>query len=170
MFLVLPILTVGCALDWRGSKSSGGDGSQKTVVTEYRISYEAKSSAWCSTGRQEFVSASEQEIINRLCSTLKDNSQNGYCGEEQRKNIFEASECEGEWPHEDNRSYSSVSLRNYAFRENKCGTGLHIFATTKSAETMKLYCKALLDDELNNNCARSARKEQYERSDCDIFI
>lgn len=57
-----------------------------------------------------------------------------------------------------NKSSKNESYR-YEFDENGCKTGARTFKKKSD------YCAALLDDELNNGCARTARQKLHD-SDC----
>ena len=47
------------------------------------------------------------------------------------------------------------SSYTYEFNDHGCKTGKHTFRTEYE------YCQALMDDELNNYCARSDRENTY---------
>jgi hypothetical protein len=47
------------------------------------------------------------------------------------------------------------SSYSYEFNGQGCKTGKHSFRTEDE------YCRALMDDELNNHCARSQRENTY---------
>lgn len=49
---------------------------------------------------------------------------------------------------------------SYEFRGNNCTTGEHAFSTHAKA------CQALLNDELNNDCAHDRRVQLYENEQC----
>ncbi len=49
---------------------------------------------------------------------------------------------------------------NETINGKKCTTGKREFATFEA------YCKGLLDDALNKNCARETREETYEAAGC----
>lgn len=49
---------------------------------------------------------------------------------------------------------------NYSFTRHGCSTGCHVSYSVKD------YCAQLLDDALNNYCAKQERKEAFEQSNC----
>lgn len=122
----------------------------------------------CSTGVKKISGANETELQTAFCNSLKDNSANNNCASYQREAAFKTMKCEGSWPHISNTGYNISSTQSYAFRVNSCNTGFHYFSSSNSELGQKAYCKALLDDERNQNCGREKRQEQFNESGCKI--
>ena len=62
----------------------------------------------------------------------------------------------------DNSALHKSDLYSYSYSvpdgPSPCSTGEHTF------ETRTAYCQALLDDDLNNNCAMDVRQEVYKEN------
>lgn len=122
----------------------------------------------CSTGVKKITAANEADLQKAFCESLKDNAANGNCANYQREAAFKNMQCEGAWPHAASSGYNSSSTQSYSFRVNSCNTGFHYFSSSNSELGEKAYCKALLDDELNQNCGREKRQEQFDKSGCKL--
>lgn len=150
------------------SSSSDGDKNNAQKTTNVYVgSYEAADG--CSTGRQIFTSDSEAGITRVFCEGLKDESLNKSCAIDQRAQIFEHIQCEGEFP-VDKSSFVMTMTSQYAFSVNECGTGVHVFAASKESVLKEMLCRALKDDKLNNNCAKEERQEKYNEENCDKIV
>ncbi len=150
-----------CACSNSSDSNDGGEdaGSQITYATYEIIE-------GCSTGVQKVNAGNEADLKKAFCEKLKDNTANGNCASYQREDAFKSMQCEGAWPHSSSSGYKSNSSQSYSFRVNSCNTGFHYFASSSARNGQKAYCDALLNDELNQNCAREKRQEQYNESRC----
>lgn len=148
-----------------GSKENKDTSSPSTGA--YYVSYEM--SADCSTGRQKFQGTNEAEKTKAFCDGLKDNELNNNCAAIHRENAFKAMGCYGSWPYATGAAsptYSTFNTFQYAFKDNGCSTGLHYFSANNLEIGHKIYCKAILDDEFNMNCARAQREQLFAAELC----
>tara|TARA_B110001454_G_scaffold219198_1_gene251446 strand:- start:11917 stop:12429 length:513 start_codon:yes stop_codon:yes gene_type:complete len=146
------------------SDDSGNSGDAGAAVTY--ATYEMIEG--CSTGIKKITAASEADLQVAFCNMLKDNSANGNCASYQRESAFKTMKCEGAWPHVSSTGYNVSSTQSYVYRVNSCNTGFHYFSSSNSELGQKAYCQALLNDELNQNCGREKRQEQFNESGCKL--
>lgn len=161
---IVTLAFVACSSSSDDKKS----GATTPKADQFLGTYEANDG--CTTGRQTFTGATEEEIGKAFCEGLKDESRNKSCASEQRQQIFAASQCPGEFTSHDSSGFTSVFTKNYAFQENECGTGVHFFAASTEEAADLMYCKGLKDDELNRNCAKSKRDEKAADLKCDEIL
>ncbi|MCB0411622.1 MAG: hypothetical protein KDD22_03805 [Bdellovibrionales bacterium] len=136
-------------------------------VEELYGSYEAKTDK-CTTDRHVFSSDNEDKMFEDLCSALRNQSLNRNCAESERGALYASASCQGQWPFE--KPSSSVLVTYYTFSTESCKTGVHFFSAPKQEDRTKIYCLALLDDELNHHCNRVAREDEFERLECTKYI
>ncbi len=160
LILISSILFLGACSNSSDSNEGGGDAGSQITYATYEIS------EGCSTGVQKVNAANEAELKKAFCEKLKDNTANGNCASYQREEAFKSMQCEGVWPHSSGSGYKSNSSQSYSYRVNSCNTGFHYFASSNSRSGQKAYCDALLNDDLNQNCAREKRQEQFNESRC----
>jgi len=160
LILMSSILFLGACSNSSDSKEGGGDAGGSITYATYEMI------EGCSTGTKKVTAATEVELQKAFCEALKDNSANSNCAGYQRESAFKNMKCEGAWPHSTSSGYNSSSTQSYSYRVNSCNTGFHYFSSSSSQRGQKAYCEALLNDELNQNCAREKREEQYNESGC----
>lgn len=152
--ILLPLLNCGS----NGSNPAKGSGG------ELLASYELEGG--CSTGTQTFKANSEAELTSAFCEGLKDNSRNNNCAADQRQQTFSEMRCPGTWPYQTPGGFSSIASKMYSFQENSCSTGLHVFASADGRTTLRMYCKALKNDDFNRGCARGSRDDAFNKDNC----
>lgn len=166
MILVSSVLFLISCNSSSGDSSNDDSGNTSAGSAVTYATYEMIES--CATGVKKITAASEAELQKLFCATLIDNAANGNCAANQREAAFKYLNCEGVWPHARKAGYSIESTQSYSFRVNSCNTGFHYISSSNSTAGQKAYCKALLDDERNQNCGREKRLEQFNESGCKI--
>lgn len=160
LILISSVLFLSACSKSSDSKEGGTEAGAAVTYATYEMI------EGCTTGVQKVNGSNETELKNAFCEKLKDNSANGNCARYQREEAFKTMQCEGVWPYPTSSGYNSSSTQSYAFRVDSCNTGFHYFSSSSSERGQKAYCDTLLNDELNQNCARSKREEQYRESEC----
>lgn len=142
----------------------GSKSEDKSQPSDFYLTYEAFGT--CSTGLQTIKSSSEAAAKADMCEALKDNSRNAGCAVAQREQLFRQQQCPGGWPQTTTNGATYWSSKSYSHDVNGCSTGLHFFSAGNQHKTMELYCQALLNDQLNQNCARSDREQDFDEAKC----
>jgi hypothetical protein len=145
------------------NKDDGGGNGGGSSITTY-ATYEMIEG--CSTGIKKFNAGSEDELTTMFCDGLKNNEANGNCAQYQREQAFKAFSCPGAWPHAVLSGTNMSSTQSYSYKVNSCSTGFHYISSSNSELGKKAYCKSLLNDDLNANCARSKREETFATDGC----
>lgn len=167
-----PIIICGLIFTAACNKGSS-DNSSATVATAvnptpFNRSYELTDTTTnCTTGLQTFVS------LDAFCQGLNNNTLNNNCAYARRQQMFVSTGCTGSWTATDTTSSLSAGLgistttviptiyysEGYfdlsSWEWKGCSTGRHTFTT------MDEYCKAVVDETLNNNCAKEQRTADY---------
>lgn len=164
-FFLTGFLLSGCVLALSACSVSsdtkeGGDSLKATTFATYELI------EGCSTGVKKVTGANEAEVDAALCESLKTNESNGGCAQYQREQAFKAYKCAGNWPHPPVSGFSASSAYQYSYSSNTCSSGKHYVASSNSDLGKKAFCKLLLNDELNANCARVEREERYLNDGC----
>lgn len=157
LFSVLAGSLIACSKSDNNNNNSASAG-------DYLASYEANDG--CTTGRQVFTATSEDDIRTKFCDGLKDQKLNKNCAVAQREQAFKVAQCQGAWPHTATTGSLSTSNKQYAFAKDGCSTGNHLFVASSDKVASKMMCQALLDDELNRNCAKDQRAELAKKNNC----
>lgn len=160
LILVSSLLFLAACNSSSDSKEGGGQGLPEVTYASYEMI------EGCTTGVKKMNASSQGELRKVFCETLKDSGANNNCARHQREEAFKNMECEGTWPFPSSSGFNSASVQSYSYRDTSCITGLHYFSSSSSERGQKAYCDALLNDELNQNCAREKRQEQYNESGC----
>jgi len=169
-FIVMCAAFSACNSSSSDKNGTGGNGgvNQNGGSETFTGSYEAMDG--CTTGRHSFSAKSDAEIAKEFCNALKDENVNNNCASVQRGGIFQTAQCEGNFNTISTGPSSSVFSQQYAYQENECGTGVHIFSASTQKDLNKMLCKALLDETLNNNCAKTKRMDDYKENNCDEVL
>lgn len=139
------------------------DNKSQGAVVDNSITYEI--SAGCVVNPKKIEGSSQQDVQDKLCSTLKNNDLNGNCGQYQRELLFKSSGCNG-WPYPNISGFNSSAQKSYSYSNESCATGSQIFLGSSEASVKDMYCKALKDEERNKNCALDKRTEAAQEAGC----
>ncbi|MEQ1875946.1 MAG: hypothetical protein ABL958_04820 [Bdellovibrionia bacterium] len=162
--LSFAFLVGACGSSGGGNGNGGGGGGGSDFYATYELQ------GFCSTGRQTFRGKSEESVATAYCEALIDDKRNNNCALYQRQSLYKQVECRGVWPHSTPGGINSNSSKQYLFSVNGCSTGAHAFAATNENDMLRMYCKGLRDDELNQNCAKNQREEAYAENKCDKVL
>lgn len=160
------LIVLSCYLATSCSSKSDDKKSPATTQTEYLSSYEVVDG--CSSGHHILKANSEAEIESAFCNALMDEDLNKHCAAGIRADLFRNVSCKGVFPVKVSSSVgvSSTFSKSYAYQEDSCGTGVHFFYASSMSKATELLCKALQDDALNRNCAKSKREEAVRKNEC----
>lgn len=158
---LLSLILVNCSDDDDGG---GGDGD-----SDYYLSYKINEST-CSTNRQILRAKNDTEMANQFCNAMLDQQRNNYCGEYQRKSLFDQQCPEMTWPHKSTPRTGTIIKVDYSFTNTSCGTGWHIFVAENERTVMRDLCVKILDDTFNRNCAKSERTDHYFKMNCPEYL
>lgn len=167
LFIFLFLVACGAHQQVPNSTDSGGNfnpNEKQNDPNTQTISYESKGT--CSTGRQTFKGQNTGILLNETCTALKDQKLNKGCGVYQRETLFQALSCAGTWPMSSPTENKASVLLSYSFRDTNCTTGTHYFSAQEEVDARYMYCIALRDESLNQNCANASRASTYKRFDC----
>lgn len=150
-------------------------GCAKEEVSSEHYSYSMEVNG-CKTGEQKADSQAG------YCRNLADDAKNNHCAYSMRKDAFDKGCANSgvDWPSTEfdavaaptseatpppagetggtTSSSSSEESYTYSFTMNGCATGSH------SAASKIEYCRNLADDELNQDCASSLRKQAFDQA------
>lgn len=158
--ILITLLMLSCSSD----KSNNNGATQ----AEFYGSYEA-ATLGCTTDRHTYSAPSEEEILKMFCSSLKDDEINNNCASYQRNTIYKTLKCPEEWEVSSSGSFN-LSSKQYSFSVDQCGTGLHFFTSSDHSLTMELYCEALQNEQLNRNCAKAKRDQEFVDQNCKDYL
>lgn len=161
VFLLSIGLLSACNVEHKDNE--GGEIPAETTYSTYEMI------EGCSTGVKKFNGNNEKEQKSAFCNGLKSNEANGNCAQYQREMTFKAYSCEGNWPHASVSGTNFSSSQQYEYKVNSCSTGFHYISSSNSELGQKAFCRTLMDDNLNMNCARSKREESYAEAGCNIL-
>ena len=173
LMLVASIVVLSGCDNSGSSKKNDGTVNPEGGPGSYIASYEAMDG--CTTESHVFSTPTEAEMETVFCHNIKQGRLNNFCAEDQRESIFKLVQCPGQFRDTNNNNggvgiVGATYTKHYVYHENECGTGIHTFSASTERDSNKLFCRALKNDTLNNNCAKTARNQKHYEMQCDRIL